>query len=174
MFGRSPRDGEESMAELFKDGHIQDMVIMVNKPPKWNECKPSPGIKIISYISSFILSNVFYSYAVVGAYVLNFNGRVTMASVKNFQLVTPEDHDRVILQFGRTAKVSDRIMLFQGFVLEAFSNFPFIRTPLLWMPAGLFPLYKRLGFACRLLITKLHATKQNITDTYTIRKTCVL
>jgi tubby and related proteins len=40
----------------------------------------------------------------VAAYVLNFNGRVTMASVKNFQLVTPEDQDSVVLQFGRVAK----------------------------------------------------------------------
>jgi hypothetical protein len=29
--------------------------------------------------------------AEVGAFVLNFNGRVTMASVKNFQLVNTED-----------------------------------------------------------------------------------
>jgi Tub family len=27
-----------------------------------------------------------------------------MASVKNFQLVTPEDQDSVVLQFGRVAK----------------------------------------------------------------------
>jgi Tub family len=40
----------------------------------------------------------------VGAYVLNFNGRVTMASVKNFQLVSPDDHETVVLQFGRVAK----------------------------------------------------------------------
>lgn len=40
----------------------------------------------------------------VGAYVLNFYGRVTMASVKNFQLVSTEDFDRIILQFGRVAK----------------------------------------------------------------------
>ena len=40
----------------------------------------------------------------VGAYVLNFNGRVTMASVKNFQLVSPNDHETVVLQFGRVAK----------------------------------------------------------------------
>lgn len=40
----------------------------------------------------------------VGAYVLNFYGRVTMASVKNFQLVSTEDFDRIILQFGRVAR----------------------------------------------------------------------
>jgi hypothetical protein len=30
--------------------------------------------------------------------VLNFNGRVTMASVKNFQLVDPEEQNSVLLQ----------------------------------------------------------------------------
>ena len=54
------------------------VVPLVNKPPRWNES--------------------------VGAYVLNFNGRVTMASVKNFQLVVPDDEDRVVLQFGRIDK----------------------------------------------------------------------
>jgi hypothetical protein len=34
----------------------------------------------------------------VGAYVLNFNGRVTMASVKNFQLIDPDDQEAIILQ----------------------------------------------------------------------------
>ena len=51
---------------------------MINKPPRWNDQ--------------------------VGAYVLNFNGRVTMASVKNFQLIHPEDTERVVLQFGRVGK----------------------------------------------------------------------
>jgi len=44
--------------------------------------------------------------------VLNFNGRVTMASVKNFQLVTPHDHDSVVLQFGKVGK-DDFTMDFQ-------------------------------------------------------------
>lgn len=35
------------------------------------------------------------------AYVLNFNGRVTKPSVKNFQLVNPQQNDVVSLQFGR-------------------------------------------------------------------------
>jgi len=51
-----------------------------NKPPKWN--------------------------AQIGAFVLNFNKRVTQASVKNFQLTNPEDPDpeNVYLQFGRVGK----------------------------------------------------------------------
>lgn len=32
---------------------------------------------------------------------MNFNGRVTHASVKNFQLVTDEDKETTILQFGK-------------------------------------------------------------------------
>jgi hypothetical protein len=33
-----------------------------------------------------------------GGYVLDFHGRVTMASVKNFQLVDPKDEDNIVLQ----------------------------------------------------------------------------
>ena len=33
--------------------------------------------------------------------MLNFDGRVTMPSVKNFQLVEPDDEERVVLLFGR-------------------------------------------------------------------------
>jgi len=50
----------------------------VNKPPKWNDQ--------------------------IGAFVLNFNKRVTQASVKNFQLIRSDDPDSVFLQFGRVAK----------------------------------------------------------------------
>lgn len=73
-----PLNDKETMHASIERGEEDDMVQLVNKPPKWNDQ--------------------------VGAYVLNFNGRVTMASVKNFQLVTPEDHDSVLLQFGRVGK----------------------------------------------------------------------
>jgi tubby-related protein 1 len=49
-----------------------------NKAPKWNDQ--------------------------IGAFVLNFNKRVTAASVKNFQLVSANDPDIVHLQFGRAGK----------------------------------------------------------------------
>jgi tubby-related protein 1 len=49
-----------------------------NKPPKWNDQ--------------------------IGAFVLNFNKRVTQASVKNFQLTNADDPDTVYLQFGRVGK----------------------------------------------------------------------
>jgi len=49
-----------------------------NKQPKWNEQR--------------------------GAFVLNFNNRVTMASVKNFQLVDADNPELLYLQFGRVGK----------------------------------------------------------------------
>ena len=36
-----------------------------------------------------------------GNYRLNFHGRVTVPSVKNFQLVDPRDVNDVICQFGK-------------------------------------------------------------------------
>ncbi|KAJ1980146.1 hypothetical protein H4R35_001234 [Dimargaris xerosporica] len=51
------------------------ILALYNKSPQWNEESQS--------------------------YVLNFNGRVTMASVKNFQIVNDCDLDYIILQFGR-------------------------------------------------------------------------
>lgn len=61
------------------------MIVLHNKAPKWNEQ--------------------------LHAYCLNFGGRVTEASVKNFQLVGEGDADRVVLQFG---KVQFRINFFIG------------------------------------------------------------
>jgi len=37
----------------------------------------------------------------LGAFVLNFGGRVNVASVKNFQLCDLNDHENIMLQFGR-------------------------------------------------------------------------
>lgn len=38
------------------------------------------------------------------SYVLNFHGRVTQASVKNFQLVHDSDPEYIVMQFGRTSE----------------------------------------------------------------------
>mmetsp|Transcript_15404 Transcript_15404/g.18779 ORF Transcript_15404/g.18779 Transcript_15404/m.18779 type:complete len:315 (-) Transcript_15404:813-1757(-) len=62
----------------MKAHDYSQLVYTINKPPRWNEQ--------------------------VGAYVLNFNGRVTMASVKNFQLVQPDEQESILLQFGRVGK----------------------------------------------------------------------
>jgi len=75
-----PTSTQESMLERYKVlKDDPDVMILKNKPPKWNDQ--------------------------VGAYVLNFNGRVTRASVKNFQLSDPKgDPDVVVMQFGRVGK----------------------------------------------------------------------
>merc|ERR1719223_1314180 len=75
---RTSNNKNEDMLQKCKEEDHTNLTYLINKPPRWNEQ--------------------------VGAYVLNFNGRVTMASVKNFQLVTPEDQDTVVLQFGRVGK----------------------------------------------------------------------
>lgn len=67
---------------------------------------------------------------------LNFRGRVTVASVKNFQLIaanqpaagaptpsqpTQSDHDKIILQFGKVAK--DMFTMDYRYPLSAFQAF---------------------------------------------------
>jgi len=81
--------------DSFKEGNLNQLHVIANRPPKWNEQ--------------------------VGAYVLNFNGRVTMASVKNFQLIFEEDDEDVKLQFGRVGK--DKFTMDVKHPLTAFQAF---------------------------------------------------
>ncbi len=69
---------EEGMLERVKGGEFGDCQKLHNKAPRWNES--------------------------LGAYCLNFNGRVTLPSVKNFQLQLEgaSDPNQVSLQFGKT------------------------------------------------------------------------
>jgi tubby-related protein 1 len=75
-----PTDPEDTMLKRYLARENDENVeVLKNKQPKWNDQ--------------------------VGAYVLNFNGRVTRASVKNFQLCNvAKDHDTVVMQFGRVGK----------------------------------------------------------------------
>lgn len=71
------KDGSNpDMITRMKERNFKDLGYLINKPPRWNDT--------------------------VGAYVLNFNGRVTMASVKNFQLVDPDEQNEVVLQVNDT------------------------------------------------------------------------
>ena len=56
-----------------------------------------------------------------GSYRLNFHGRVTMASVKNFQLVDKNDIDDVICQFGKIGE--DKFTLDYKTPLNAMQSF---------------------------------------------------
>jgi tubby-related protein 1 len=76
-----PLGEDDSLISRIKNkswGRKEEISYLINKPPRWNET--------------------------IGGYVLNFHGRVTMASVKNFQLVDPEDMNRITLQFGKIGK----------------------------------------------------------------------
>lgn len=74
----------------------------------------------------------------LNAYCLNFKGRVTEASVKNFQLVTEDDPDKVALQFGKVRKLSQFLLVLWCVRLE--------KIGLTWISGGQFQLFKRLPF----------------------------
>ena len=70
-----PAHKDEEMLTCFKhriQPAVSRLYILQNKKPQWSDQ--------------------------IGAYVLNFNGRVTMASVKNFQLTEENKNDEIILQ----------------------------------------------------------------------------
>eukprot|EP00834_Sanchytrium_tribonematis_P005053 NODE_283_length_10814_cov_0.705460.p6 type:complete len:273 gc:universal NODE_283_length_10814_cov_0.705460:8964-8146(-) len=73
---------ESTLHDAYKSGS-KDVVVLQNKTPLWNE--------------------------ETNSYVLNFNGRVTVASVKNFQITPDQDLDYIMLQFGRIS--TDRFTL---------------------------------------------------------------
>ena len=71
-------EGDDLLSRIKTRNWSRDCHYYINKPPRWNEQ--------------------------IGGYVLNFHGRVTMASVKNFQIVDPEEQNTVTLQFGKVSK----------------------------------------------------------------------
>ncbi|XP_066586249.1 protein king tubby [Prorops nasuta] len=74
----SPQDESETLLESYKMKNMDNLIELHNKTPVWNDDTQS--------------------------YVLNFHGRVTQASVKNFQVVHDSDVDYVVMQFGRVAE----------------------------------------------------------------------
>lgn len=73
-----PQDESEGLIESWKAKKMDNLIELHNKTPVWNDDTQS--------------------------YVLNFHGRVTQASVKNFQIVHDSDTDYVVMQFGRVAE----------------------------------------------------------------------
>jgi tubby-related protein 1 len=78
-----PEDPEEGMEAKIKANQVSDLKALKNKKPRWD--------------------------AAHGGHVLNFHGRVTESSVKNFQLAfagADENslRDDVVLQFGKVSK----------------------------------------------------------------------
>ena len=82
IFRPTDSQGKGGILEALKrkpTPDVEDLVVLRNKQPRWNEQ--------------------------MQAYCLNFNGRVTEASVKNFQLADSRDEtEATILQFGKVGK----------------------------------------------------------------------
>ncbi|KAM7116936.1 tubby-related protein 3 isoform 2-T2 [Molossus nigricans] len=72
-----PRNDHESLLLKWQNKTMENLIELHNKAPVWNDDTQS--------------------------YVLNFHGRVTQASVKNFQIVHENDPDYIVMQFGRVA-----------------------------------------------------------------------
>ncbi|XP_006763592.1 PREDICTED: tubby-related protein 3 isoform X1 [Myotis davidii] len=72
-----PRSDHESLLSKWQNKTMENLIELHNKAPVWNDDTQS--------------------------YVLNFHGRVTQASVKNFQIVHENDPDYIVMQFGRVA-----------------------------------------------------------------------
>ncbi|KAL8530820.1 hypothetical protein ACS0TY_007743 [Phlomoides rotata] len=81
------------------DGFNSEMLVLKNKSPRWHEQ--------------------------LQCWCLNFNGRVTVASVKNFQLVASlengQEEEKVILQFGKMGK--DTFTMDYQYPISAFQAF---------------------------------------------------
>lgn len=73
-----PTNDNDGIIGRWKRKEVEHLVELHNKTPVWNEETQS--------------------------YVLNFHGRVTQASVKNFQIVHDNDVDYIVMQFGRVAE----------------------------------------------------------------------
>ncbi|XP_061894284.1 tubby-related protein 1-like isoform X1 [Entelurus aequoreus] len=72
-----PRNDCDGLLIRHQNRRMENLIELHNKTPVWNEETSS--------------------------HVLNFNGRVTQASIKNFQIVHDKDLDYIVMQFGRIA-----------------------------------------------------------------------
>lgn len=73
-----PRNELETLLARWQNKNTETIIELQNKTPVWNDDTQS--------------------------YVLNFHGRVTQASVKNFQIIHGNDPDYIVMQFGRVAE----------------------------------------------------------------------
>nr|XP_020855262.1 LOW QUALITY PROTEIN: tubby-related protein 1 [Phascolarctos cinereus] len=73
-----PRNDSDGLLVRWQNKTMENLIELRNKTPIWNEES--------------------------GSYTLNFQGRVTQASVKNFQIIHLDDPDYIVLQFGRVSE----------------------------------------------------------------------
>ncbi|MQM19245.1 hypothetical protein Taro_052246 [Colocasia esculenta] len=98
-FFRSKSSRTETFLSGPLSGQKEGMLVLKNKAPRWHEQ--------------------------LQCWCLNFRGRVTVASVKNFQLVASaengQEHEKILLQFGKVGK--DLFTMDYQYPLSAFQAF---------------------------------------------------
>ncbi|EGT46067.1 hypothetical protein CAEBREN_02834 [Caenorhabditis brenneri] len=70
-----PIQDKHTLLERYRLNELDSLKVLCNKSPQWNDDSQS--------------------------YVLNFHGRVTQASVKNFQIIHASSPEYIVMQFGR-------------------------------------------------------------------------
>ncbi|XP_062595589.1 tubby protein homolog [Saccostrea cucullata] len=73
-----PRSDSDGLINRYKRENMENIVELHNRTPVWND--------------------------EIQSHVLNFHGRVTQGSVKNFRIVHDNDVKYIVMQFGRVAK----------------------------------------------------------------------
>jgi hypothetical protein len=71
----SSDDGTKDILADMKASNTDKLLFLRNKPPRWNETTQS--------------------------HCLNFGGRVTQPSIKNFQMIMDSNENYIVMQFGR-------------------------------------------------------------------------
>ncbi|KAG0366422.1 hypothetical protein BGZ54_005381, partial [Gamsiella multidivaricata] len=97
---KRPTQIKDTLIGRMTDGDMSDLLVLRNKSPQWNDDTNS--------------------------FVLNFGGRVSLASVKNFQIVHDNDLDYIIMQFGRTSQ--DNFTMDCQYPMTPFQAFAFALT----------------------------------------------
>ncbi|KAF9960608.1 hypothetical protein BGZ72_006508 [Mortierella alpina] len=100
MVERRPTQAKDTLIGRMTAGDTTDLLVLRNKSPQWNDDTNS--------------------------FVLNFGGRVSLASVKNFQIVHDNDLDYIIMQFGRTSQ--DNFTMDCQYPMTPFQAFAFALT----------------------------------------------
>ncbi|KAG0330899.1 hypothetical protein BG004_001908 [Podila humilis] len=100
MVEKRPTQTKDTLISRLQDGDMTDLLVLKNKSPQWNDDTNS--------------------------FVLNFGGRVSLASVKNFQIVHDNDLDYIIMQFGRTSQ--DHFTMDCQYPMTPFQAFAFALT----------------------------------------------
>ena len=93
-----PRSDSESLLGKFKGRDHSQLSVLFNKLPQWNQGRtddPQKDFKKIIILIIIIIIIIKDNQA----YVLNFHGRVTMASVKNFQIIHANDRNLKLILY---------------------------------------------------------------------------